>query len=133
MPNAVNHVKTNSEGIDMPEKHSPFGCIQADRISQVLIELDDVKALCITLADGQSRLVAGQERLETKIQRIIDREHDEEVVERTLSELDQERDRKAVAKRERLKTTADMVRTVLALGAFLGADRLIAYIAAHWH
>jgi hypothetical protein len=100
--------------------------VQADRIGQVLAELDDLKAAMLTLANGQVRM-------EAKLDAIAIKQHDEEIAERTLSEVESDLAKKDREKREHAKTTIELVKNVLTIAALLGADRLIAYLGAHWH
>jgi hypothetical protein len=121
-----NHIKTASPADDDADKHTPFRCVQADRIGQVLAELDDLKAAMLTLANGQVRM-------EAKLDAIAIKQHDEDVAERTLSEVESDLAKKAREKREHAKTTLEVVKNVLTIAALLGADRLITYLGAHWH
>ena len=107
---ALENHPTPDPGADSDDKHTPFRCVQAGRIPQILAEIDNLSAAVLTVANSQARM-------EAKLDHLLTAKHDEEVAERTLSEIEQQEEKRAQKeslarreKQERRKEIGDWVR-----------------------
>ncbi len=132
-PAALSGVTTRNPSENEPEKHTPFRCVQNERINGWLSEMDALKAAVIVVSDGQAQI-------ESKIDLLLTREHDknlaDEVAEATLSEVERDLERSKESQRVKAKDRAEWLRwavtlTIGVLGGG-GVTHLLNYIAAHW-
>ena len=87
------HPKTKDDG-------SRFHCVQADRMAQLISEVDEIKATLITVANQ----LAQTHQVVTTLSAHL---HDEEVAERTISEIDRRAKEEKEAARLQLKDRAE--------------------------